>query len=244
MVLDLTWTGSAITVAPTSLTFTAVNYNQAQGVTVRAVSDADNQDPAPIELTFSGSGLETTTRSVFVLDDEATLFTTVGDPAGPAPSEGSGAHTSDGKNLYQAFTTGGSGPGWVLQSVSLVVAASNSTGHVDTEVTLHGEDSGLPDLDLESGWSGLGTLTGDYLNSIGVDVAPEEDALLHTFQPSEGVEVVAGETVYIGLRPSAVPPDGSIGPTCTDRTTSRGRPGWSAASRSLEQEGSNWVRNR
>ena len=62
----------AATVAPTSLTFTTMNWNTARTVTVTGVGDADADDET-VTLTHSGNGVETDTVAVSVDDDEIGL---------------------------------------------------------------------------------------------------------------------------------------------------------------------------
>ena len=62
----------AATVAPTSLTFTTMNWNTARTVTVTGVGDNDADDET-VTLTHSGNGVETDTVAVSVDDDEIGL---------------------------------------------------------------------------------------------------------------------------------------------------------------------------
>ena len=92
---------SALTVTPSNLTFTPVNYNIPQSISLNAVNDS-NQGGKKVTLTISSIGMTSTSQEIFIFDDD-TSYGTLGSLKTGRSDDGGGSidrHFTDlGNNL-------------------------------------------------------------------------------------------------------------------------------------------------
>ena len=125
--------GTDVTVSPASLTFTTVNWETAQAVTVTADNDADTTDDT-VTLTHSAASTDSDYGGIAIAG--VTVTVADDDSANRAPEFDDGASTT--RTLSE---TGGSTPLTIGSPVGHPVAASDADGD-PLEYSLEGADAG------------------------------------------------------------------------------------------------------
>ena len=209
--------GTDVSVSPATLSFTAMNWNTAQNVTVKGLVDADAVDDATVTLTHTASGateyLGVTGGEVEVTITEKDMAGVIVDPTALTVEEGTPKKYSvkldsePSKDVVVDVTVDGDGV--TAGSSSLTFTAMNWNTGQEVEVTVADDDDAVDDpavtidhaIDMASADEYLGvtvasvdvTPTDD--DEAGVEIDPTEMTLLEGASGSYAVKLTSEPTV-------------------------------------------------
>ncbi|MBF2760280.1 MAG: hypothetical protein ISN28_08405 [Ectothiorhodospiraceae bacterium AqS1] len=243
--VDLTKSGSDdVSLSPTSLSFTASNWESAQTVTVSAAADDDGaDDSASISLAASGADYGNVSGNVQVdVDDDDTRGLSVSaDKLGLTEGGDKDLTFSletqpSGGNVTVAITKSGSGD-VSLSSSSVIFTASNWNTPQTVKVSAAEDNDGVDDnatISLSASGADYGSITVD----VDVDVTDNDTPGL-TVDPSS-LDVDEGEDGSINVSLTVKPTGGNVSVTLTKS----GSDDVSVSPASLTFTPSNWSSSR
>ena len=209
--------GTDVSVTPATLSFTAMNWNTAQNVTVKGLVDDDAVDDDPVTLTHTASGASeyasVTGKGVEVTITEKDMAEVTVDPTALTVEEGTPKAYSvkldsePSKNVVVDVTVDGEGV--TVGSSSLTFTAMNWNLPQDVRVTVADDDDAVDDLavaiDHAIAMGSADEYFGETVASVdvtpidddeaGVDIDPTEMALLEGASGSYAVKLTSEPTV-------------------------------------------------
>ena len=209
--------GTDVSVTPATLSFTSMNWNTAQNVTVKGLVDDDAVDDDPVTLTHTASGASeyasVTGKSVEVTITEKDMAEVTVDPTALTVEEGTPKAYSvkldsePSKNVVVDVTVDGDGV--TVGSSSLTFTAMNWNLPQDVRVTVADDDDAVDDpavaIDHAIAMGSADEYFGVTVASVdvtpidddeaGVDIDPTEMALLEGASGSYAVKLTSEPTV-------------------------------------------------